>query len=45
MRWDLPDWELTRLRQAIDGKVHLGEEDVAWLDGTAERELRPTCPT
>ena len=28
MRWDLPDWELGRLREAIDGKVHLGEEDL-----------------
>ncbi|MBV8160109.1 MAG: acyl--CoA ligase [Acidimicrobiia bacterium] len=38
MRWDLPEWELTRLRQAIDAKVHLGEEDVGWMDETAGRE-------
>ena len=32
MRWDLPEWELSRLREAIDGKVSLGEEDLAWID-------------
>jgi len=37
MRWDLPEWELTRLREAIDGKIHLGEEDLGWIDATAER--------
>src|SRR5436190_21822527 len=37
MRWDLPEWELDRLRQAIDGKVHLGEEDLEWIDATAGR--------
>src|SRR6184192_2475013 len=35
MRWDLPDWELGRLREAIDGKVHLGEEDLEWIDATS----------
>ena len=39
MRWDLPDWELGRLRAAIDGKVHLGEEDLRWIDTTAERDV------
>ncbi len=43
MRWDLPDWELDRLREAIDGKVHLGEDDLEWIDATAEREV-PDLP-
>ena len=43
MRWDLPDWELGRLRQAIDGKVHLGEEDLEWIDATSERDV-PELP-
>jgi bile acid-coenzyme A ligase len=43
MRWDLPDWELARLREAIDGKVHLGEEDLAWIAWTADREA-PDLP-
>ena len=43
MRWDLPEWELSRLRDAIDGKVHLGEEDNEWIDSTATREV-PDLP-
>ena len=43
MRWDLPEWELGRLRDAIDGKVHLGEDDVAWIDATVDREV-PDLP-
>ena len=43
MRWDLPDWELERLRQTIDATVHLGVDDVAWIDATAEREV-PLLP-
>jgi bile acid-coenzyme A ligase len=38
MRWDLPDWELERLREVIDGKVHLGAEDIAWIDATDQRK-------
>ncbi|MBV9285109.1 MAG: acyl--CoA ligase [Acidimicrobiia bacterium] len=43
MRWDLPDWELTRLREAIDGKVHLGEDDLDWIDATADSTV-PALP-
>jgi len=43
MRWDLPDWELGRLRAAIDGKVHLAEGDVEWIDASAGREV-PELP-
>jgi bile acid-coenzyme A ligase len=43
MRWDLPEWEVARLREAIDGKVHLGEDDVAWVDATVDREV-PDLP-
>jgi bile acid-coenzyme A ligase len=43
MRWDLPEWELARLREAVDGKVHLGEDDLGWIDGTAERAV-PDLP-
>ncbi|HVU75179.1 MAG TPA: class I adenylate-forming enzyme family protein [Mycobacteriales bacterium] len=35
MRWDLPEWELERLRAVVDGNVHLGEDDIAWIDATA----------
>jgi bile acid-coenzyme A ligase len=43
MRWDLPDWELTRLREAIDGKVHLAEDDLEWIASTADRDV-PDLP-
>ena len=36
MRWDLPEWELGRLRETIGGKVHVGEDDLAWIAGTAD---------
>ena len=32
VRWDLPDWELERLREAIDAAVHLGERQTStWI--------------
>jgi bile acid-coenzyme A ligase len=31
-RWDLPEWELERLKDVIDGKLFLGPEDVEWID-------------
>ncbi len=43
MRWDLPEWELSRLKEAIAGRVHLGEEDATWIDATAGRDL-PDLP-
>jgi bile acid-coenzyme A ligase len=43
MRWDLPDWELTRLQEAVAGKIHLGEPDVSWIDATAARQA-PDLP-
>src|SRR4051812_24987925 len=39
MRWDLPDWELERLREVVDGKVHLGEGDIGWIRETKGREI------
>jgi bile acid-coenzyme A ligase len=39
MRWDLPDWELERLRQTVDGRLHLGVDDIGWIDATAERAV------
>jgi len=43
MRWDLPEWELGRLREAIDGKIHLDENDIEWIDATAKRDV-PDLP-
>lgn len=36
VRWDLPDWELSRLRDAIEPRVWLGADDLAWIDATGE---------
>lgn len=36
VRWDVPDWELARLREVIDPRVHLGPADLGWIAGTAE---------
>jgi bile acid-coenzyme A ligase len=36
VRWDVPDWELARLREVIDPRVYLGASDLGWIAGTAE---------
>ena len=41
MRWDLPDWELDRVRATIDSAVHLGRDD---LDRLRATEHEPTAP-
>jgi bile acid-coenzyme A ligase len=43
MRWDLPEWELSRLQEAIAGRVHLAEADTVWIDATARRDV-PDLP-
>lgn len=43
MRWDLPEWELSRLIETIDGKVALGEDDLGWIDATEQRPV-PDLP-
>ncbi|WP_018636086.1 class I adenylate-forming enzyme family protein [Parafrankia elaeagni] len=35
VRWDIPEWELARLREVIDPRVFLGAEDIPWIDATA----------
>ncbi|MCK9923307.1 AMP-binding protein [Frankia sp. AgPm24] len=34
VRWDVPDWELERVREAINGRVFLGAADLGWIDET-----------
>ena len=43
VRWDLPDWELDQLREVIDGRLHLGRDDLGWIDATADAEV-PDLP-
>jgi bile acid-coenzyme A ligase len=43
VRWDVPAWELKRLRQVINPRLYLGPEDVPWIDASArgpEPDLR-----
>jgi bile acid-coenzyme A ligase len=35
IRWDLPDWELSRLEEVVDARVFLGASDLDWIDATA----------
>ena len=43
VRWDLPDWELDQLREVIDARLHLGDDDLAWIRATADAEV-PDLP-
>ena len=43
VRWDVPDWELARLREVISPKVYLSTDDVPWVAATAGREA-PVLP-
>ena len=35
VRWDLPAWEGERLREVVDARVHLDDDDLPWLRATA----------
>jgi bile acid-coenzyme A ligase len=39
VRWDLPDWELDRLRDVIGARLHIGDEDVPWIQATAADDV------
>ena len=39
MRFDLPDWEVERVRAVIDPVLHISEKDIAWIDSTESLEL------
>jgi bile acid-coenzyme A ligase len=36
VRWDLPEWELGRLRAVVDARAFLTSDDVPWLAATAD---------
>ncbi len=35
VRWDVPDWELDRLKEVVDPKVYIGTPDLEWITATA----------
>lgn len=43
IRWDVPDWELARLRDVVDARLHLGTDDLPWIDATADHDV-PELP-
>ncbi|MGF7237478.1 MAG: class I adenylate-forming enzyme family protein [Frankia sp.] len=43
VRWDVPDWELARLREVIDPRLYIGPADIAWIDATARDDV-PDLP-
>lgn len=36
VRWDVPDWELQRLREVIEPTVYIGPDDLAWVGASAD---------
>ena len=36
VRWDVPDWELDRLKEVIAPKVYIGADDLSWIATTAD---------
>ncbi|ADP82441.1 class I adenylate-forming enzyme family protein [Pseudofrankia inefficax] len=43
VRWDVPDWELARVLEVIAPRVHLGADDLGWIDATENDEV-PDLP-
>jgi bile acid-coenzyme A ligase len=43
VRWDLPDWELERLREVIDARLFLDDDDLGWIRAT-EADPVPDLP-
>jgi bile acid-coenzyme A ligase len=36
VRWDVPDWELARLREVIEPRVYLSGHDLEWIEATGD---------
>src|SRR5688572_14220770 len=43
VRWDVPDWELERLKKAVDPKLYLSPEDLPWIEAT-DADPEPDLP-
>ena len=43
VRWDVPGWELARLREVIEPRIYLDPGDVPWIDATAGLDV-PALP-
>ncbi|MGW1028560.1 class I adenylate-forming enzyme family protein [Streptomyces sp. NPDC002577] len=43
VRWDVPDWELKRLLEVIEPRVHMTADDRPWIEATAGLDV-PDLP-
>lgn len=43
VRWDIPDWELARLREVVAPRLYLGAEDIEWIDASEQLDV-PDLP-
>jgi bile acid-coenzyme A ligase len=43
VRWDVPDWELARLREVVEPRIYLDRGDLPWIDATADLDV-PDLP-
>nr|MDT0664087.1 class I adenylate-forming enzyme family protein [Micromonospora sp. DSM 115978] len=43
VRWDLPDWELLRLREVVAPALYVGADDLGWVDAAVDLAL-PDLP-
>jgi len=39
VRWDLPDWELSRLLDVVEPRVYLSEDDLGWIAATESDDV------
>jgi bile acid-coenzyme A ligase len=44
VRWDVPEWELDRLKHAISPKLYVSADDLEWLGETADDPIRTFPP-
>jgi bile acid-coenzyme A ligase len=36
VRWDVPDWELARLKEVIEPKLYVSPDDLPWIEASAD---------
>lgn len=43
VRWDVPEWELTRLLEVIEPRIYLNADDIGWINEAQARDA-PELP-
>ncbi len=44
VRWDVPDWELERLKQAVSPRLYVAPDDLGWIEATADDAVSDLPP-